>query len=283
MSNAPVTRRVLEAYFFSEDESEEGIRLRELTREERGPYFHLDARDEIDDYVVAYVISGEGEVAFSGDTWKLEPGAVLVRDLREPFSLWTSGESTLTMLRVSYAGNEAGKWNERCLRSLRGAWRLSNSDAIFSSFQSIFEECKQGGVHRDEICLMLLKTLFLKVAEGSVIRSQAEWRAHETFSRCREYLKEHYMKTDSAEEAAASAGVSHTHMCRLFKRFWGTSPHSYLLKLRMADASQVLLEGDTKLEDLAIRYGYSDPFSFSKAFKRATGLSPQMFRDAHSL
>jgi AraC-like DNA-binding protein len=41
---------------------------------------------------------------------------------------------------------------------------------------------------------------------------------------------------------------------------------------------RLLAESDAILEAVAARVGYGDAFSFSKAFKRATGLAPGEFR-----
>ena len=279
----PGTRKIHEAYFFTESEIDSQLRLREVTREDRGPYFAHEAQLPIDDYVLAYVKGGEGVAQFLGKEWKLEPGSLFVRNVREVFELRTTGDKILNLLRVSYVGDAAIGWHEKYLKDLSGVWRLNNADALFSIFQSLLDEGKNAGSHRDETCSLLLKMLFLKIAEGKKIGTQAEWRSHETFQKCRAYLDANYDRAGSSEEAADAAKVSHTHMCRLFKRFMSLSPHVYLLRLRMNQASQILLDSDKTLEQLALKYGYSDPFSFSKAFKRATGLAPQKFREMHSL
>ncbi|CAN7598363.1 AraC family transcriptional regulator ligand-binding domain-containing protein [Phenylobacterium sp. LjRoot219] len=51
---------------------------------------------------------------------------------------------------------------------------------------------------------------------------------------------------------------------------------------RIKLAKQALLWSDSSLDDIAFQLGYSEQTSFGRAFKRATGMTPQGFRSAES-
>ena len=57
------------------------------------------------------------------------------------------------------------------------------------------------------------------------------------------------------------------------------SPHRYIIELRIAQAKFLLSTTNVKIYDIAKSIGYDDPFYFSKAFKKMTGLSPSDFRE----
>lgn len=52
----------------------------------------------------------------------------------------------------------------------------------------------------------------------------------------------------------------------------------YLLIYRMKIASKLLLDTSLTIQDIANKVGYSDVFTFTKAFKRHTGKSPSTYR-----
>ena len=77
---------------------------------------------------------------------------------------------------------------------------------------------------------------------------------------------------------ARCAGVSEESLRRLCQRYLKRSPMAQLTRMRMQAAADILRYTDEKLASVALRLGYADAFSFSAAFKRTMGRSPQTFR-----
>ncbi|WP_051026979.1 AraC family transcriptional regulator [Nocardia higoensis] len=77
---------------------------------------------------------------------------------------------------------------------------------------------------------------------------------------------------------AAEAGVSRANLARRFTDLLGEPPMAYLTHWRLALAADLLTDPEVTVSSVARRVGYSTPFAFSTAFKRARGLSPQQHR-----
>ncbi len=82
----------------------------------------------------------------------------------------------------------------------------------------------------------------------------------------------------TVEKLAAMAGTSRAQLHRILPELTGRSPMKMIHALRMDRASELLVYTDQTLADIAEEVGYDNPFSFSKAFKRHTGISPAEFR-----
>jgi len=80
------------------------------------------------------------------------------------------------------------------------------------------------------------------------------------------------------EQMAKEVHLSVTHFHRLMQAHYGVNPKALLRRLRMQRARERLLQGNATLETIAEEVGYACPFSFSKAFKRETGMNPRRFR-----
>lgn len=80
------------------------------------------------------------------------------------------------------------------------------------------------------------------------------------------------------ELLAQEAGLSRTTLAERFRAAMGDTPLAHLRTLRLQKAMQLLGESRRKLDDVAQAVGYQDAFGFSKAFKRAVGVSPGEFR-----
>lgn len=77
----------------------------------------------------------------------------------------------------------------------------------------------------------------------------------------------------SLEKIAYQIGISKYHFIRVFKSVFGISPYQYQKRKRLELAKLDLLSGNEILFT-AIRYGFSDAPTFTKAFKQQFGLTP---------
>jgi AraC-like DNA-binding protein len=79
-------------------------------------------------------------------------------------------------------------------------------------------------------------------------------------------------------ELAREAGLSRTVLAERFAALLGMPPMAYLANWRMQRAASLISAGGTTLAQVAVEVGYESEASFSRAFKRMTGLSPAHWR-----
>jgi AraC-like DNA-binding protein len=82
-------------------------------------------------------------------------------------------------------------------------------------------------------------------------------------------------------ELADLCGLSATHFARAFRQSTGTSPHRWLLDLRIEHAKGLLLEDGT-LSDVALNCGFADQSHFTRTFTKHVGISPGRWRRSQS-
>ena len=79
-------------------------------------------------------------------------------------------------------------------------------------------------------------------------------------------------------ELASGVAVSRSLLDARFRRVLGRSPIRYLTEWRMHLAEQLLATTGTGVAVVARRVGYESAEAFSRAFKRARGISPSHWR-----
>lgn len=82
----------------------------------------------------------------------------------------------------------------------------------------------------------------------------------------------------SRSELARRAGLSPSHLAAAFKRAYGMAPLAYLQELRLTEARRLLQSGDASVAVIAAQVGFTDPFWFSRVFRRRWGASPRAMR-----
>jgi len=93
-----------------------------------------------------------------------------------------------------------------------------------------------------------------------------------------EFIDANYALELSLAELAAVAGMSTFHFAREFKRTTGTTPHQYLLKLRIDRAKELLSGSQMPLVDVGSQSGFSHQSHFTRLFRKLTGTTPQSYR-----
>ncbi len=93
-----------------------------------------------------------------------------------------------------------------------------------------------------------------------------------------DYLEQHMEGPLEIEGAAKAALSSPFHFQRMFHMLTGVTVAEYVRRRKLTLAAQELAASDTRVLDVALKYGYSTPESFSKAFQRLHGVSPSAAR-----
>ena len=93
-----------------------------------------------------------------------------------------------------------------------------------------------------------------------------------------DFMEQHITENISAEDVANHVHISSFYFQKGFRMLCGFSVIEYIRKRRLALAGGDLATTDIKIIDIAMKYGYGSPDSFTKAFTRFHGVSPTMVR-----
>lgn len=89
-----------------------------------------------------------------------------------------------------------------------------------------------------------------------------------------EYIEYNLTEELDIKEIAEKACVSAFHFQRIFNVLCGFTVGEYIRSRRLSIAAQELSKADAKVIDIAVKYGYDSPDSFTRAFTRFHGISP---------
>ncbi|MGL6200497.1 MAG: AraC family transcriptional regulator [Lachnospiraceae bacterium] len=103
------------------------------------------------------------------------------------------------------------------------------------------------------------------------------------FQKAIAYIENNLDSEISHEEAAAIACCSTFYFRRMFSYVTGITLSEYIRRRRMTQAAFVLQRSDAKVIDVALKYGYSSPTAFNRAFQSVHGLSPTAARQQGTL
>ena len=103
-------------------------------------------------------------------------------------------------------------------------------------------------------------------------------RRRALYEEAAEILERDYESELSRDPDALQVAASRRPLQRAFAEAGETSFRTYLQKVRMAKAAELLREGALPVNQVASSVGYRQPAQFAKAFRRHHGAPPSSFR-----
>ena len=101
---------------------------------------------------------------------------------------------------------------------------------------------------------------------------------HIRLRRVLDYIAAHVKDDITLVELAGIAGYSPFHFARKFTLAMGISPHRYISRMRLEGAMAELAAGKLPLAEIALNAQFSSQASFTRAFHRATSMTPKEYR-----
>jgi AraC family transcriptional regulator len=93
-----------------------------------------------------------------------------------------------------------------------------------------------------------------------------------------EYIEEHLSHDIAVADLANVACLSIFHFTRAFSAAMGVPPHRYVSKRRLESAKTMIAAGRVSLGEAALACRFSSQSSFTRAFRRTTGMTPAEYR-----
>ncbi len=101
---------------------------------------------------------------------------------------------------------------------------------------------------------------------------------HVRLRRVLDYISAHITDEITVTDLAGVAGLSIFHFARMFTLAVGVPPRRYIGRMRLERAMAEIAGGRSSLAKIAFDARFSSQASFTRAFRRATGMSPGEYR-----
>jgi AraC family transcriptional regulator len=92
------------------------------------------------------------------------------------------------------------------------------------------------------------------------------------------YIEEHLAEDITVADLANVACLSIFHFTRAFAATMGVPPHRYVSQRRLESAKVMIATGRASLREIALDCQFSSESSFTRAFRRAIGMTPAAYR-----
>jgi two-component system response regulator YesN len=138
-------------------------------------------------------------------------------------------------------------------------------------------------LHLNEYMCMKDAVQFLYQAADQLVRfksSNEQERANAVIHSLSTYISEHLEEDLSLVRLAELYHFNPSYLSRFFKQEMGINLSEFIDELRIRRAKELLRNADLMVREVALQVGYEAAHSFTRFFKKVTGMTPQEFRES---
>jgi len=125
----------------------------------------------------------------------------------------------------------------------------------------------------------LLINLYNKATKE--VREKNKIKTVKAVEKAKKYIEDNYWSQDvSLDYLSERIFINPSYLSKVFKREIKYSVTEYLTEVRLKKAKEIMdSRSDLQISAIASQVGYSDPFYFSKLFKKSFGVSPSKYME----
>lgn len=113
-------------------------------------------------------------------------------------------------------------------------------------------------------------------------RSDDAWQPYRRMNAAVDYISEHYPEPLEVANLAAVAGLSISQFERRFRIAFQQTPSRFIIRYRLTKASQLLVQTEKTISQIALEVGFYDHSHFSREFHKLFNLAPGRYRKQHA-
>ncbi|MBO4897570.1 MAG: AraC family transcriptional regulator [Clostridia bacterium] len=235
-----------------------------------GPYIR-------DYYLMHYVCSGKGTYTLNGKEFSIERDRVFIIPPGEVTVYSADDQNPWTYMWIGISGIAIEEYMKMA------GFKKSNpiikaSKKLKSILKTIIDKSEEQGYNSLPVTgnLYFFIDELIKCGGGSEKRKSV---AQTYVENAILYINNNIQNKLTVSEIADYIGVNRVYFCNIFKKIMGCTPQSYILNLKIEKAKMFLEETNNEIRFIANSLGYDDPFVFSHAFTKKTGVSPKNWRN----
>ena len=230
-----------------------------------------------DHYLIHCVTSGKGVFSFGGKEYPLTGGDGFLLLPGVVASYEADSESPWQYCWIGFNGADAKHFVELTGLSYENPVFHFSDTALPDRLEAISRLSLSS--HSNEVriqagLLLFLADLMDRFGNLSPARHTG---GYEYVRKAVQFIEYNYSRPINIEDIAASAGISRSHLYRLFMENVSMPPNEYLMRCRMNKAAALLEEGSLSVGEVAYSTGFSDQLYFSRVFKKYMGVPPSHY------
>jgi AraC-like DNA-binding protein len=246
---------------------------------EEGTIWDLEGKTA--DNLLAYCTKGEGIVLLAGEQVPVSGDQFFIVPEGETFKYYSVLNTKSRFLIARFNGKIARQLSHEfsIVRNLVPSVNnmVANREMLFDEiFNNLSKGFHNQNIEYINFCFGHLLATFIYANRTS---DDLADESSPAVRRAIHFLEKNLHKKLTLQQIANEAGFSPTYFTTLFRKETNYAPLSYFSHLKVLKACEFLDYTRMKVKEISFQLGYSDPYYFTRDFKKKMGMSPRQYRN----
>jgi AraC-like DNA-binding protein len=247
-------------------------------------------------FEMVYIKKGNAVFEISGQPVHIGPNDIIIIKPNQPHKFIVKSESACEFIVLSFkfTNNMSSEFSEVSLEDFLNfvsgkesgpfiTLKVSQKNEIITLLNRILTEKESTDIGNEFLNYLFVMELFvflsraLKMEWENSIKDKSP-KLQELIHISVNYIKNNFERDISLGDIAKFVFLSPSYFTRAFKEEVGVSPISYLLKVRVERAKELLADTGLKISDIALNVGFSNQQRFNEIFKKYGKYTPLQYR-----
>ena len=222
------------------------------------------------DFSLHFVLNGKGYYTINRKTYKLKSGDFFLIPRDVEMSYYPDESEPWSYFWFNFDGEKAADYVSEMGFSNYNPVIKDARSVKFSTFIGILNDLD--GLNSNKYYLVL--SVFYKI-----MFSLSNNSYNQTALDAKRIIDSNFSNPDfDIDNLCESIGISHSHLCKLFKEGYNITIKKYIINKRLQLAKNLLVDSEFNIKTIAYTCGYKDEIHFVKVFKKEFLSTPKEFR-----
>jgi len=239
-------------------------------------------QQKMNHHCLVYCQTGEIILNDNGRSLRIKRGDIALKSPSQSLQINTQDNQNHDYYWINFTGNLALDFAQRLLMKMdNDIAHVGDLTNIFNDFDELLALGQKGYtatnvIHAVHVLQQALSFLALQL-RLNVFNKSSKFDLEAIENLMRNNLH-HELNLDTL---AHYSQLSKYHFCKKFKELTDSTPIQHFINMKMQKACFLLDNTTDAIKKVAEALGYSDPYYFSRLFKKTVGMSPKQYRGSH--
>ncbi len=240
---------------------------------------HQMNREAHQNHLLMYCTAGSGRVTVDNRSWQVSSGDIILLPPGQGHSYEANPNDPWTIYWAHYGGKRSDAYTA-LFELERPVATIGIHASLITDFEALFA-LRQGGFSRRDLLHIACQLKQTLTGFAATLNRQTAHKGHRIdIEEVHKLMLQHIDRQFDLDALAREASLSKYHFTRKFKALTGHSPIQHFIHLKMQHACLLLDTTRDPVKQVASAVGYSDPYYFSRLFRKVVGSSPKRYRES---
>lgn len=239
---------------------------------------YMEREEGAEEYILLYCVNGQGIIEMNGERYILHADELICIPKQMKHRYYADKKNPWSLFWVHFKG-ENTKYFPLDQRQVVTMISIHSQNRLTFLFDLLFRVLERNYtlgnfIYISQVLQMILAEVFYREKSDEV----GTQNKHVT-SIIR-YMYKHLDGLITLDDLVHEFDFSKSYINAIFRSCTQRTPIDFFICLKMQEACKLLKSSDLYVNEIAQKLGYSDPYYFSRIFKKTVGLSPSAYKNS---